>query len=437
VTVENTRTNLDFASAGSVDGSLSDRVRGLRGSEILVIAAQIRELIAGGGTVCNLTVGDFDPAQFPIPAGLLGGLQQALARGETNYPPSNGMPALRQAVGRYVAREWNVVYPVESILIASGARPILYSAYRCVINPGDKVVYPVPSWNNNHYTWISGAEGVVVPTLPEDGFMPTLDGVAPHLADARLLCINSPLNPAGTVIGEEQLRRIVGAVVEENHRRTRQGRRHLFLLFDQVYASLVFGEARHHMPAQLVPEAAPWVITLDGISKSLAATGLRVGWVLAAPELIERMNNLVGHIGAWAPRAEQVALAAFLDAAAAAREFQSEMNRSVQLRLDALYDGFASMKRDGYPVDCIAPQGAIYLSLRLDLIGRSLNGTTIDSNEAIRRLLLERAGLAIIPFQAFGLDEDTGWFRLSVGAVSPDAIEEAFPRLRDLLDGFR
>jgi aspartate aminotransferase len=425
---------LDFGEAGSVDRSLSDPVRGLVGSEILAIAAQIRELIAEGRTVCNLTVGDFDTRQFPIPSELLEGLRRALADGETNYPPSNGMPALRKAVMRFVAQEWGAHYPFESVLIASGARPILYSAYRCVVNPGDKVIYPVPSWNNNHYVWISGAEGIVVPTLPEDGFMPTLDRIAPHLAEARLLCINSPLNPAGTVIGERQLREIVEAIVEENRARTRQGRRHLFLLFDQVYAALVFGDAKHNMPVSLVPEAAPWVITLDGISKSMAATGLRVGWVLAAPELVSRMNNLVGHIGAWAPRAEQVALARFLEDVDAVRAFQRQMNHNVQQRLDALHDGFSGLKAEGYPVDSIAPQGAIYLSVRLNLVGRGVGGERIADNEAIRKLLLDRAGLAVVPFQAFGLQEDTGWFRMSVGAVSPEDIEQAFPRLRALLD---
>ena len=250
-----------------------------------------------------------------------------------------------------------------------------------------------------------------------------------------MIVINSPLNPTGTVIGEPQLRAILEAVVCENARRSRAGHPHLFLLHDQVYASLVFGDAKHHLPVSLVPESAPWVVTLDGISKSLAATGLRIGWVLAAPEFTARMANLIGHIGAWAPRPEQVAAAGFLADAQAMAGFRDEMNRRVQERLEALSCGFKRMKERGYPVDCIDPQGAIYLSLHLNLIGRKLKGETLDSNEKIRQALLDHAGIAVVPFQAFGLQEDTGWFRLSVGAVSVEDIEQALPRLQQLLDG--
>jgi aspartate aminotransferase len=236
------------------------------------------------------------------------------------------------------------------------------------------------------------------------------------------------------MIAEEQLRGILEAVVDENERRTQQGRPHLFLLHDQVYSLLVFGSTPHFMPVDLVPESAPWVIGLDGISKGLAATGLRVGWVLAAPELTERMKNFLGHVGAWAPRAEQVAVAGFLEDGAAVDAFQQEMNQRVQQRLEALYTGFMELKEQGYPVDCISPQGAIYLSLNLDLIGRSVGGTKLESNETIRKVLLERAGVAVIPFQAFGLQENTGWFRLSIGTVTLGEIGEALARLRGVLD---
>jgi len=427
-------TELSFGAAGVVDASLSEGARSLIGSEILKIATQIRGMLAAGKAVCNLTVGDFNPKYFPIPAMLLEEVQKALASGETNYPPSDGMLVMRKAAADFTAREYGVRYPIESVLIASGSRPILYGAYRCAVNAGDVVVYPAPSWNNNHYCVLTQARAIDVPTRAENGFQPTVHDIAPHLAGAQMIVLNTPLNPSGTVIGAEHLRAITQAIVDENVKRAKSGRRRLFLLFDQVYGSLTFGSIKHDHPAALVPEIAPWLITVDGISKGLAATGLRVGWMLAAPEVAARMRDLIGHVGAWAPRPEQVATAAFLQNEGAVQSFRKTMNAAVIERLEALYDGFSAMKADGYRVDCIQPQGAIYLSLRLDIVGRAFDGQRLRDNDGIRKLILEQAGLAAVPFQAFGLMDETGWFRLSVGAVSMDEIAGMFPRLRALLD---
>jgi aspartate aminotransferase len=428
-----TMVELSFGPAGFVDASLSESAHNLLGSEILKIASQIRAMVAAGKTVCNLTVGDFNSKYFPIPAVLMEEIHKAFVAGETNYPPSDGMLVLRQAVVEFTAREHGVRYPVESTLIASGSRPLLYAAYRCIVNPGDVVVYPAPSWNNNHYVNLTQGKGVDLPTRSEDGFQLTLEQLAPHLSTAQMVAINTPLNPAGTVMKVEHLRAIAQAIVDENAKRAKSGRRNLFLLFDQVYGSLVFGAIKHDHPAALVPEIAPWLITIDGISKGLAATGLRVGWMQAAPELTSRMRDLIGHIGAWAPRPEQVATAKFLQNEPAVDAFRKQMNGAVHQRLEALHAGFSAMKADGLPVECIQPQGAIYLSLQLDIVKRSLDGKVLDDNETIRKAILEHAGLAVVPFQAFGLTEETGWFRLSVGAVSMDEIADMFPRLRALL----
>lgn len=412
-------------------------VHRIRGSVILKIAADVRAMIAAGKPVCNLTAGDFDPKQFPIPRSLLEGIRRALEKGETNYPPSAGMFPLRQAVADYVERESGVRYPIESVLIACGGRPIVYAAYRAILDPGDQVVYSVPSWNNDYYSEITEANSIEIVATRENGFQPTFGQLAPHLSAASLLCLCSPGNPTGTMMPADTLAEILVAVVKENESRRAAGQRALFLFHDQIYGALAYAPAQHAHPLALVPEAAPYLIVLDGISKAFAATGLRLGWVTAAPAVVTRINDFLGHVGAWAPRAEQVATAEFLSDATAVAAYRAEMHGKATARLDALYRGFTELKRAGFPVDCVEPQGAIYLSLRLDLAGRTFHGRSIETNEDIRQLMLEQAGLGVVPFQAFGLDGETGWFRMSVGFVSLEDIADAFPRVKRFLEQVR
>ncbi|UQA57615.1 pyridoxal phosphate-dependent aminotransferase [Polyangium aurulentum] len=426
---------LEFPPLEVGDAGLSALARGVIGSEILKIAAEIRALKAKGASICNLTVGDFDPAYFPVPNELTEGTRAALVEGHTNYPPSDGVLVLREALVRFYERELGLRYPIESVIVAGGARPLLYGAYRTLIDPGDVAVYPVPSWNNNHYAYLSGAKAVELPVSAASNFFPTADDFRPHIGSARLLLINSPLNPTGTVIAPEELERIATLVVEENQRRTAAGSRPVYLVYDQVYWMLTHGGARHATPVELVPEVAPYTLLLDALSKSFCATGMRVGWGFMPPAVRRRMADILGHVGAWAPKAEQVATAMLLDAPDAMREFLSASQAKVKERLDALHAGFSAMKSSGLPVDAIAPQGAIYLSAKFDWIGKTIKGRSIKTNDEIRRLLLEEAGLAVVPFQAFGLREENGWFRLSVGAVSMDDIHAVFPRLRALMTG--
>ena len=167
----------------------------LVGSEILKIAAEIRQMAQHGHKICNLTVGDFDPKQFAIPAVLQQAVLRALERHETNYPPANAMLELRHALQRYYARDLGLRHPPDAFLLAGRPRPVIYGTYRTLVDPGDTVIYPVPSWNNNHYVHMCGARGVQVLCGPETRFLPTGDALLSELPTARLVCLNSPLNP--------------------------------------------------------------------------------------------------------------------------------------------------------------------------------------------------------------------------------------------------
>lgn len=412
------------------DLRVSRMAASLTGSEILKIAAEIRALVRAGQTICNLTVGDFDPRQFPIPEVLADAVRAALEGGQTNYPPADGVRELRQAVARFYLRELGLEYPLESILIAGGARPIIYCAFRTLCDPGDRVVYPVPSWNNNHYVHLVGAVGVPVPCRPEDRFLPTREALARVLSGARLLCLNSPLNPTGTAFRPEALAGICEEVLAENARREARGERPLYLLYDHIYWMLCFGGVEHVTPPELFPEMARYTVFVDGISKSFAATGLRVGWTAGPIDVMRPMSNVLGHVGAWAPRAEQVATVALLDDPEAIRRYHASFKRGVEARLDRLHRGFQQMKAEGLPADSIPPMGAIYLTARIHPFGRrTRDGEVLATNEGVRRFLLQEAGVAVVPFQAFGSPDEDGWFRLSVGAASEEEIAAALPRL--------
>jgi len=412
----------------ATEAALTPLANGMTGSMILAIARQIRELKAEGREVSDLTLGDFRPPHFHVPAELAERLQQAVRDGETYYPPPDGIPELRSAVARLYERELGLSYGPESVCIASGARPSIFAAWRLFVEPGDRTVSFVPAWNAGYYAHMAQSDHRFVTTAAEHRFFPTVDQAVEALRGARLVMLNTPLNPTGTTIPRPVMQGIAEALVEENRHRERP----CILLLDQVYWMLRAGGAEHHNPVTLVPAAAPWVIHVDAISKWLAATGLRVGWSVLPPYLQPAMGTLIGHMGAWAPRPVQVAAAWFLDRPELLHAFVADLNERLGVRLTRLYEGICSMRARGLPVDAIPPHGAMFLCFRVDLIGRGF-----DTNEQIRSWLLERAGIAVIPFQAFDMPEENGWFRVAVGATDLEGIERFLERLEHLLADVR
>lgn len=416
------------------EGRLSRMASRLKGSEILRIAADIRVMMAEGREICNLTVGDFSPSQFRIPQLLEDSIKEALTKGETNYPPVDGLMELKKGVRGFYRDRLDLDYPLDSIVITSGSRPGIYATYATLIDPGDIVVYPVPSWNNNHYCHTVGALGRPVVCGQRTGFLPTRTLLENAVNGARLIALNSPLNPTGTAYSKRALEEICDLVLEENEGRRRLSKRPLYVMYDQVYWMLTFGATEHVHPVGVRPEMAEYTVYVDGISKAFAATGIRVGWTLGPKDIVQKMASLLAHIGAWAPRAEQVATARLLHATSQVTDYNATFKAGINERLDELHTGMVRLSNDGFPVRAIEPEGAIYLSVHCALTGKlTPDGTVLATNEDIRHYLLHSAGVAVVPFQAFGLNEDTGWFRLSVGAVSVEEIRSMFGRLREAL----
>jgi aspartate aminotransferase len=404
----------------------------LIGSEIIKIGNEVNDMKRKGAQIANLTIGDFDPSIFPIPAELKDEIIDAYHHNQTNYPPAEGILPLRETVVEILKDRYSLNYAVSDILIAGGSRPLIYATYLALIDPGDKVIYPAPSWNNNHYCHLSSAKGVAVVTTVENNFMPTAAQLKPHLKGATLLALCSPLNPTGTMFTQEQLEEICKVVIEENKTRG-VDEKPLYILYDQIYSLLTFGRT-HVNPVSLRPELKEYVIYIDGISKCLSATGVRVGWAFGPEVIISKMKALLGHIGAWAPKAEQVAVAKYFKNNDLVDSFLNSFKKQVQISLDELHNGFQQLKSEDFNVDSVIPMGAIYLTLKIDYIGKTTpSGELLKNSADVNFYLIKEAQAALVPFSAFGNDESMAWFRASVGGCSLQDIKDMLPRIKTAL----
>lgn len=419
--------------------ALTSRVQTMAGSRILAAATEAKDLKATGVEVCDLTVGDFAPTQFRAPERFLRDISAEVEAGRNQYPPSDGIPELQRAVQAFYQRELDIEFPNKTVVVCGGARPPIYAIFRCLVEEGGKVLCFTPSWNNDYYADLCGA-GVPVATTAENNFFPTVADVTQNIADpaVHLVCLCSPLNPCGTVIDKEVLRGICEAIVSENIKRLTSRQKPVHLMFDMVYWPLVYGSAEFHHPIEMVPEIARWVIYVDAISKWLVSTGLRLGWAIVPPHLYEPIKDFMGHVGAWGARPVQVATAKFLTDDSAFSEFREQLRGPLEGRLYFVRNFFEDMRESGLPVESMVPQGAIYTSVQFDVIGKTTpKGQVLSSNNDIRKYLLHEARVALVAFQAFSMWEETGWFRISVGAVGAEELQGGLTRLRDAITALR
>ncbi|HLT24315.1 MAG TPA: pyridoxal phosphate-dependent aminotransferase [Ignavibacteria bacterium] len=406
----------------------------LQGSSILKIANEIKDKKKQGFEIYNLTIGDFDSKIYPIPAELEEEIAKSYKDRNTTYPNPQGNPEYREAVADYIKKYEVLDYSPAEFLITGGARALVYSIYRTILDAGDGVIYPVPSWNNNHYTHLADAKGIVIETKAENNFMPTAEEIAPHIGEANLISLCSPQNPTGTVFTKEGMEEICNLVLEENEKRAGK-RKPVYIMLDQIYWMMTYGEYKHYNPVSINPAMRNYTVFVDGMSKVFCATGLRAGWGFGPLNLINKMKSIISHIGAFTATAEQVGITNYLRREDCVESHIQSVRERIYASLSGFYEGFMSLKNDGYPVDAIQPQAAMYLTVKLDLLGKKdANGKTMNNSDDITLFLIDEAKIGLIPFTAFGSENNPSWFRLSVGTCTADEVPAIMSNLKNALD---
>lgn len=415
---------------------LSKFADSLMASEIVHLGAKIKEKMQTGVKIYNFTIGDFDPEIFPIPELLEKEIISAYKNRQTNYPGASGELGLRQSISDFIFKHQNVRFDTDEVLVSCGGRPLIYAAYKTIVDEGDVAIYSVPSWNNNHYVHFNHGKHIVLEATAENNFMPTADQIRPHIKGAAVIAICSPLNPTGTTIKKEELEKICDLIVAENETRA-EGEKKLYLLYDQIYWTLTYGKTQHYNPVALNPKMKEYTIFIDGISKSFASTGVRVGWALGPKEVMQKMMSLNSHVGSWAPMAEQKAVEKFLKDDAAVNEYLDKFKNRLEQRLRLIHDGLQNLKSKGFPIDSIEPQAAIYLTMKIDIAGKKTeDGTLLEKQSDVTAYILNEAKLAVVPFYAFGAP-NSPWYRLSVGTCKSAEIPEMLEGLEGALKKLR
>lgn len=414
-------------------GPLSRLAETLIGSEIVKLGADIKAKIKSGSKIYNFTIGDFDSSIFPIPQQLEEEIIDAYKDKFTTYPPAEGILSLRESVSQFIKDREGLDFNTNEILIAAGGRPLIYALYRALVDKDDKVIYAVPSWNNNHYVHFTEGHHIVIEATRGNNFMPLAEDIEPYLRNAVLIALCSPLNPTGTVFKKEELEKICDMVLEENKRRSADEKK-LYVMYDQMYWTLTFGDTVHYNPVSLRPEMKDYTIFIDGISKAFAATGVRVGWALGPEHVLSKMKAINSHIGAWSPMAEQHATAKFLLQKNTVDEYLSHYKKELEERLQLIYEGFQQLRSEGFSVDACAPQAAIYLTIQLSLAGKATDsGNLLTTQSDVTSYILNEAKLAVVPFYAFGAPKDSDWYRLSVGTCRKEEISAMLAQLKEAL----
>ncbi len=389
---------------------LSQRVSTIAPSMTLAMSAKAAELKAAGENVISFGVGEPD---FNTPAHIIQAAKDALDKGYTKYVAAAGLPALKKAVCKKFKEDNGLDYEPSQIIISNGAKHSIFNAVFATIDPGDEVIIPAPYWlTYPEVVKCCGGVPVYVTTTRGSGFKMTAEQLeAAVTPKTKMLIFNTPCNPTGAVYSEEEIRAI--AAVCEKH--------DILVLADEIYEKLIYGGQKHFSIATVSPKMKELTITVNGVSKSYAMTGWRLGYLAAAPEIAKAISSFQSHATSNVNTMTQYATLAALEGPT---EPMQEMVKAFGERRDKMMEILDGLKPLG--LDYVKPEGAFYVMLLCDkFYGKSYGGRVIKGSMDMTEMLLEHAKVALTPGICFG-DDDC--IRLSY-ALSMEEMVEGLARI--------
>lgn len=389
--------------------TLSKRISGIEISPTMKVAQQVKEMQARGEDVIDLSVGELD---YSTPPNVKKAAQRAIDQNFTKYTINSGMEELREAICNKLKQENGVDYSPNQIIVSNGAKQSIFNAIQSIIDDGDEVIFSAPFWVS-YPEMVSLAQGipVVVPTDEESGFKLTPAGLKKSITSrTKLLILCNPSNPAGSTYSQKELEEIA-KIVDENN---------IFVISDEIYEKIIYDENKFVSFAAINKRIKERTILINGLSKSYAMTGWRIGYAAGPEYIIQAMNRIQSHSTS---NASSISQAAAVEALIGTQDFIDQMKKDFVKRRDYMYNELTSI--DG--ISCYKPGGAFYLFPNVSaLFKKSAGEYSIHNSIDIAMYLLSAARVAVVPGSAFGSE---GFIRLSYSA-SMEKLEEAVKRIK-------
>ena len=387
---------------------LSEKYSSVSPSSTLAIDSKFKEMKARGEDVVGFGAGEPD---FDTPKHICDAAIKAINDGFTRYTPASGTVELKEAVVDKFKRDNGLDYEVADIVISNGAKHSLVNALGAILNPGDEVIIPTPCWvSYPEMVKINDGVPVLVKAEEEDNFIVTAEKIRNAVTNkTRAIIINTPSNPTGMVYSAEELKEIADLCVEKN----------IYVISDEIYEHLIYGDKKHVSIASFGEKIKNLTIIVNGVSKTYAMTGWRIGYTASPRAIAKVMSNVQSHAtsnpNSIAQKAALAALTGPMDAAFAMREeFEKRRNYMVK-RINSIEN-----------VSCLMPDGAFYVMMNISkLIGKSFDGHEIKGSDDFANLFLEKAKVAVVPCSGFDSDIHVRWSY----ATSMENIKEGLDRL--------